>query len=65
MNKSFGKVRGIATRLAQFCCFGNATGFGYAQSYSRATTTQINLIEPYFDDVMQPICDGFDVEMFV
>lgn len=66
MNKTFEKVKTTAKDLCRFCCFGSASsGYGFTPAYSRTARTQMNLIEPFYDDVMQPICDNFDVEMFV
>lgn len=65
MNKTFEKVKGLSNRFFHFCCFGSATGYGFSHAYSRTAARQIDQIEPYFDDVMLPICDNLDVEMFV
>lgn len=71
MNKTLEKVKTLSNTLFHLCCFGGASdggsyGYGFPQSYLRTATTQMNLIEPFYDDVMQPmICDKFDVEMFV
>lgn len=67
MNKTFEKVKSFSKDVFHFCCFGSASvPYGFSHAYSRAATTQVNLIEPYFDDVMNPICDNFDdVEMLV
>lgn len=72
MNKTVEKVKRLSNNLFQFCCFGGASdggsyGYGFPSNYLRAAAaTQMNLIEPFHDDVMQPmICDNFDVEMFV
>lgn len=63
MNKTFDKVAALGTQFFNFCCFGSATGSGYG--YSRTATANMNLIEPFLDDSLQPICDSFHVEMFV
>lgn len=67
MNKTFEKVKTFSKDVFHFCCFGSASvPYGFSHAYSRAATTQVNLIEPYFDDVMFPMCDNFnDVKMFV
>lgn len=66
MKKSFEKAETFGKKILNLCCYGNSSGvYGFSNAYSRAATTQLNLIEPYFDDVMQPICDNFHVEMFV
>ena len=71
MNKTAENVKTLSFKLLQCCCFGGPTdggsyGYGFPQTYLRTATTQMNLFEPFYDDVMQPIiCDKFDVEMFV
>lgn len=66
MSEAFSKVKTVAKEFFRFCCFGSASGgYRFSQAYSLSPRTQMSLIEPYFDDVMQPICDNFDVEMFV
>lgn len=66
MNKTLKKVKDLPSKIFHFCCFGSSPdSYGFSHAYSRTATTQLNLIEPYFDDVMQPICDNFHVEMFV
>lgn len=63
---TFDKVKTLSKIFFRYCCFGSASGvYGFSDAYSRTATTQMNLIEPYFDDVTLPICDNFDVEMFV
>jgi hypothetical protein len=69
MNKSFEKVKTFTKDVFRFCCFASASvPYGFSHAYCRAATTQVNLIEPYYDDatLMNPICDNFDdVEMLV
>lgn len=66
MNKTFEKIKDISNKLFYCCCFGSTTdSYGFSHAYSRAANTQLNLIEPYFDDVMQPIYDDCNVEMLV
>lgn len=67
MNKTFEKVKTFTKDFFHFCCLGSATApYGFSHVYSRAATTQVNLIEPYFDDVMNPMCENYDdVEMLV
>jgi hypothetical protein len=67
MNKTFEKVKTLTKGVFHFCCFGSTqVPYGFSHVYSRAQTTRVNLAEPYFDDVMHPICDDYDdVEMFV
>jgi hypothetical protein len=65
MNKTFERVKDLAKSIFHYCCFGSASGYGFSQAYSRAAQTEMNLIEPYLDDVTQPIFDNLDVEMFV
>lgn len=62
----FERAETFGKKILQVCCLGSTSGvYGFSHAYSRAATTQLNLIEPYFDDVMLPICDNFHVEMFV
>lgn len=63
MNKTFDKVTALGNKFFNFCCLGSASG---SYGYSRTATANINLIDPFFDDVMQPIYDdNFHVKMFV
>lgn len=69
MNKTVEKVKTLSSDLFHFCCFGGASdggNYGFPQNYLRTASAQVNLFEPFYDDVMQPICfDKFDVKTFV
>lgn len=67
MNKTFEKVKTFMKDAFHFCCFASASvPYGFSHAYSRTATTRVNLIEPYFDDVTNSMCDNFDdVQMLV
>ncbi|CRL05947.1 CLUMA_CG018977, isoform A [Clunio marinus] len=60
MNKIFEKVKTFMTEACHCCCFGSVSNYGFMPSYSRSIRTHINLIEPLWDDIMQPFCDNYD-----
>lgn len=68
MNKTVEKVKTLSNKLFHFCCFGGTSdsgSYGFPPSYLRAAT-QMDLFEPFYDNVMQPIiCDKFELEMLV
>lgn len=68
MEKTFEKVKKMTRDVFHYCCFGSTAGGVYSYAYSRPTA-QMNLIEPFLDDVIQNLADksidDYDVDMFV